>query len=81
MLAVFTTIGEMASMYVISPQSQMFLFFYCITTELNNGSAPTSGGQYYWVSMLAPPYCRKFLSYITGKICFSEVQCVFVDVL
>lgn len=28
--------------------------------------APTSGGQYHWVSMLAPPRCSKFLSYITG---------------
>lgn len=29
--------------------------------------APTAGGQYHWVSMLAPKYCRKFLSYLTGK--------------
>lgn len=29
-------------------------------------SAPTSGGQYYWVAMLAPKSYRKFLSYITG---------------
>ncbi|PQE06527.1 GABA permease protein [Rutstroemia sp. NJR-2017a WRK4] len=28
--------------------------------------APTSGGQYHWVSMMAPPSCSKFLSYITG---------------
>jgi choline transport protein len=28
--------------------------------------APTSGGQYHWVSMLAPPSCAKFFSYITG---------------
>ncbi|APA11795.1 hypothetical protein sscle_08g065650 [Sclerotinia sclerotiorum 1980 UF-70] len=28
--------------------------------------APTSGGQYHWVSMLAPPWCCKFLSYLTG---------------
>ncbi|KAI9881205.1 MAG: hypothetical protein M1830_007183 [Pleopsidium flavum] len=28
--------------------------------------APTSGGQYHWISMLAPPSSRKFLSYITG---------------
>ncbi|KAL8770840.1 MAG: hypothetical protein Q9209_003491 [Squamulea sp. 1 TL-2023] len=30
--------------------------------------APTysSGGQYYWVAMLAPPSSRRFLSYITG---------------
>ncbi|POR39144.1 hypothetical protein TPAR_00655 [Tolypocladium paradoxum] len=28
--------------------------------------APTSGGQYHWVSMLAPRSCSKFLSYTTG---------------
>jgi choline transport protein len=28
--------------------------------------APTSGGLYHWVSMLAPPSCANFLSYITG---------------
>ena len=28
--------------------------------------APTAGGQYHWVWMLAPPWCRKFLSYIMG---------------
>jgi choline transport protein len=28
--------------------------------------APTSGGQYHWVSEFAPPTCQKFLSYITG---------------
>ncbi|KAK5988393.1 Choline transport-like protein [Cladobotryum mycophilum] len=28
--------------------------------------APTSGGQYHWVSMLAPRSCSKFLSYMTG---------------
>ncbi|KAI1445420.1 amino acid transporter [Annulohypoxylon stygium] len=28
--------------------------------------APTSGGQYHWVSILAPPSSRKFFGYITG---------------
>lgn len=28
--------------------------------------APTAGGQYHWVSMLAPHSSRKFFSYITG---------------
>ena len=28
--------------------------------------APTAGGQYHWVWMLAPRRCRKFLSYIMG---------------
>lgn len=28
--------------------------------------APTSGGQYHWVSEFAPPKYQKFLSYLTG---------------
>jgi choline transport protein len=28
---------------------------------------PTSGGQYYWVAVLAPRSARRYLSYITGK--------------
>ncbi|KAF2277833.1 amino acid transporter [Westerdykella ornata] len=28
--------------------------------------APTSGGQYHWVSEFAPPTCQKFLSYLVG---------------
>ena len=28
--------------------------------------APTAGGQYHWVWMLAPPSCRRFFSYIMG---------------
>lgn len=31
--------------------------------------APTSGGQYHWVSEFAPPSTQKFLSYITGWVC------------
>ena len=34
--------------------------------------APTSGGQYYWVALLAPKSSRRFLSYMTGD--FSSVQ-------
>ena len=34
-------------------------------TELER--APTSGGQYFWVSMLAPPSTQKYLSYVTGE--------------
>lgn len=29
--------------------------------------APTAGGQYHWVSMLAPRSSRKFFSYVTGS--------------
>jgi amino acid transporter len=31
--------------------------------------APTSGGQYHWVSEFAPPSCQCILSYITGWVC------------
>lgn len=30
--------------------------------------APTSGGQYHWVAMMAPRSCAKFLSYLTGML-------------
>jgi amino acid transporter len=30
---------------------------------------PTSGGQYYWVAVLAPRAYRRYLSYITGWLC------------
>ena len=43
-----------------------------ILLELTHTSrAPTSGGQYHWISMLAPPASRKFLSYITGWLTVS----------
>jgi choline transport protein len=31
--------------------------------------APTTGGQYHWVSEFAPPSLQKFLSYIVGWLC------------
>lgn len=31
--------------------------------------APTTGGQYHWVSEFAPPSAQKFLSYIVGWLC------------
>jgi choline transport protein len=31
--------------------------------------APTTGGQYHWVSELAPPNAQKFLSYMIGWLC------------
>ncbi|KAK7957887.1 amino acid/polyamine transporter I [Apiospora saccharicola] len=36
--------------------------------------APTSGGQYHWVSMLAPPSSRKFSGYITGWLTIAGWQ-------
>ncbi|KAK4546636.1 hypothetical protein LTR36_001853 [Oleoguttula mirabilis] len=36
--------------------------------------APTSGGQYHWVSEFAPPQCQKFLSYTTGWLSVMSYQ-------
>ncbi|ROV98095.1 hypothetical protein VMCG_06951 [Cytospora schulzeri] len=36
--------------------------------------APTSGGQYHWVSMLAPPSSRKFLGYLTAWLTLTGWQ-------
>ncbi|KAI1325661.1 putative GABA permease [Xylariaceae sp. FL0255] len=36
--------------------------------------APTSGGQYHWVSMLAPPSSHKFFGYITGWLTITGWQ-------
>lgn len=36
--------------------------------------APTSGGQYHWVAMLAPRSSSKFLSYITGWLAVGGWQ-------
>ncbi|KAI4688979.1 hypothetical protein J4E81_007696 [Alternaria sp. BMP 2799] len=40
---------------------------YTVLSELSS-MAPTAGGQYHWVAMLAPPSSRKFLSFITGWV-------------
>ncbi|KAE8146687.1 amino acid/polyamine transporter I [Aspergillus avenaceus] len=42
--------------------------------------APTSGGQYHWVSEFAPRRCQKFLSYITGWLCAMGWQCAIVSI-
>ncbi|KAI0151792.1 amino acid transporter [Xylariaceae sp. FL1272] len=38
--------------------------------------APTSGGQYHWVSILSPPGCQKFLGYITGWLQLTGWQAI-----
>lgn len=37
---------------------------------------PLAGGQYNWVAVLAPPFCSKFLSYLTGWITVIGWQAV-----
>ncbi|KAI1453204.1 choline transport protein [Annulohypoxylon moriforme] len=46
---------------------------FIILSELVS-MAPTSGGQYHWVSMLSPPWCRRFLSYFTGWLTITGWQ-------
>ena len=36
--------------------------------------APTSGGQYHWVSMLSPPSTRQFLGYLTAWLTLTGWQ-------
>jgi len=43
-------------------------FVYASIAELGS-MIPTSGGQYYWVAVLAPRRARRYLSYITGWLC------------
>lgn len=48
----------------------LFAVFGSLTTAASLAEmasmAPTSGGQYHWVSMLAPEKYKVFLSWITG---------------
>jgi len=41
------------------------VFIYLSIGEMASMS-PTAGGQYHWVSEFSPPWCQKYLSYITG---------------
>ncbi|KAI1073897.1 putative GABA permease [Whalleya microplaca] len=48
---------------------------FTVLSELAS-MAPTAGGQYHWVAMLAPDSSRRFLSYITGWMTFVGWQAV-----
>lgn len=41
--------------------------------------APTSGGQYHWISILAPPSSRKFLGYIAGWLTITGWQALLAS--
>ncbi|QIX02550.1 hypothetical protein AMS68_008067 [Peltaster fructicola] len=59
-------LAGMVWMYLIS----LFGFGTAILSMAEMASmAPTSGGQYHWVSEFSPRGCQKFLSYITGWLC------------
>ncbi|KAI0537897.1 amino acid transporter [Xylaria digitata] len=42
--------------------------------------APTSGGQYHWVAMMAPPSWSSFLAYVTGWLTTLAWQALAVSV-
>ncbi|OQE27577.1 hypothetical protein PENSTE_c004G04882 [Penicillium steckii] len=56
-----------------------FLLVFLSLAEMAS-MAPTSGGQYHWVSEFAPPSCQKFLSYMTGWLCAMGWQCAIVSI-
>ncbi|KAJ5468866.1 hypothetical protein N7475_006618 [Penicillium sp. IBT 31633x] len=49
---------------------------FVVLSELAS-MAPTSGGQYHWTSMLAPPSCMKLMSYLTGWLTVIGWQATF----
>lgn len=56
-----------------------FLLVYMSLAEMAS-MAPTSGGQYHWVSEFAPRSGQKFLSFITGWLCATGWQCAIVSI-
>jgi hypothetical protein len=53
------------------------LYFKSVSKDaLTLYSAPTSGGQYHWVSILAPQNSQKLLSYISGMSCLGLYKSV-----
>jgi len=56
-----------------------FFFVYLSLAEMAS-MAPTSGGQYHWVSEFAPPKAQRFLSYIVGWMCFTGWQAAITSI-
>ncbi|KAL8824834.1 MAG: hypothetical protein Q9191_004789 [Dirinaria sp. TL-2023a] len=56
-----------------------FMLVYMSLAEMAS-MAPTSGGQYHWVSEFAPQSGQKFLSFITGWLCATGWQCAIVSI-
>lgn len=63
---VVLSLAEMASMFL--PISVIN-----VSKCTDRPRAPTSGGQYHWVSEFAPPGVQKFLSFLTGLFPIDEV--------
>ncbi|KAH7245381.1 amino acid/polyamine transporter I [Fusarium tricinctum] len=60
----------------------MAVIALCVAISLGELSSalPHSGGQYYWVAVLAPPRYRRFLSYATGIIGWAGAVCTSASV-
>ncbi|KAK4964239.1 hypothetical protein LTR28_003917 [Elasticomyces elasticus] len=56
-----------------------FSLVYMSVAEMAS-MAPTSGGQYHWVSEFAPKPAQKFLSYLVGWLCFTGWQAAIVAI-
>ena len=69
-LATYASLGELASMlYPLKALDDLMLI---------SSRAPTAGGQYHWVSMLALPHSQKILSYITGTLLANHPLTVLI---
>ncbi|KAH6687427.1 amino acid/polyamine transporter I [Plectosphaerella plurivora] len=55
-------------------------FFVAISLGELASALPHSGGQYYWVSVLAPERLRRPLSYITGVVAWAGAVCTAASV-
>ena len=62
MFFVMLSMAEMASMSVSQTPKVLAV------GSLTENRAPTSGGQYHWVSEIAPRKHQKFLSYLVGRL-------------
>ncbi|OQN95295.1 hypothetical protein B0A48_18526 [Cryoendolithus antarcticus] len=56
-----------------------FSFVYLSIAEMAS-MAPTSGGQYHWVSKFAPVSAQNFLSYLVGWLCFTGWRCAITSI-
>ncbi|KAK4561148.1 hypothetical protein LTR86_005103 [Recurvomyces mirabilis] len=73
MLAILTNGGTAGLFWGFIIVVTGYIFVYLSLAEMAS-MAPTSGGQYHWVSEFAPPRAQRFLSYIVGWLCFTGWQ-------
>ncbi|KAI0475480.1 amino acid transporter [Xylariaceae sp. FL0804] len=50
---------------------------YTVVAELAS-MAPTAGGQYHWVAMMAPEFCTNFLAYLTAWLTTLAWQAISI---